>query len=176
MTSVHDSHFSRYLGYITPARGDPTYSVLRAHLLFEEMFWAHINHSFPNPNELKGARLTFSQMISVVRATNPTDPDDWGWVALGKLNRIRNLLSHESRPRNLSHKITEYVEFYVRQSGIPLPDLEPTNDGSTSLPSHTYLPVDLVTVGLYYRIAARLGFSLDGVFGDDPSEGGHGAG
>ena len=176
MNSDKSSHFSLYLSYITPTPGDPTYSVLRAHLLFEEMLWTHLDRKLPNPAALKGARLTFSQILAIVRANTEASANAWEWVALGKLNKIRNLLSHESRPKLLPKKIDEYVQFYVRHSEVPLPAPDVGSPEGKRLASPAYLAVDLVTVALYYRVAILLGFSGEGAFGGTLAQGADGAG
>lgn len=111
-----------YLKFITPTPGDPTYSLLKAHLLFEEVLRAHLSRTLRHPDALEGARLTFVQLLAVARACSSAPADHWCWVAVAKLNKLRNMLSHEAAPKALSEKIGEYVSFVVGQSGAPLPE------------------------------------------------------
>src|SRR5688572_6119426 len=91
-----------YLNFITPIPGDPTYSLLKAHLLFEELLRAYLTRTLRHPGALEGARLTFVQLLAVARSCSSAPPDHWCWAAVGKLNKLRNMLSHEAAPKALS--------------------------------------------------------------------------
>ncbi|WP_148044051.1 hypothetical protein [Massilia aurea] len=165
-----------YLDWITPKLGDPTYSLLKAHLLFEELLRSYLGRVLPHASALEGSRLTFVQLLAVARASSThVTPDHWIWKAIGDLNKLRNLLSHETRPKALKEKIEEYQRFVVQNTGNPLPDPQyqrnsPSMTGS-SPPSdapadddhstHLYSSVDLVTVGLYYATATTLGYNVE---------------
>jgi hypothetical protein len=62
----------RFLSTITLQQGDPTFSILKAHLLFEEILRAHLELCLPNPRALAGARLSFAQVLALVRALSAT--------------------------------------------------------------------------------------------------------
>ena len=160
-----------YLKFITPTPGDPTYSLLKAHLLFEDLMRAYLARAMRHPETLDGARLTFVQLLAVARACSHLDPSHWCWAAVAKLNKLRNLLAHETAPKLLSEKIAEYVSFVVAQSGESLPEPElsfrasPTESSSEPF----YLAVDLATIGLYYALSGLLGFDADAALKGDNS-------
>jgi len=160
-----------YLTFITPTPGDPTYSLLKAHLLFEELLRSFLTRALRHPDALDGARLTFVQLVAVARACSSLPPDHWCWVAVGKLNKLRNMLSHEAAPKALSEKIGEYVSFVERESGRPLPEPKysltsaPARNASEPL----YLAVDLATIGLYYTLSDLLGFDASAVLRESDS-------
>jgi len=160
-----------YLKFITPTAGDPTYSLLKAHLLFEELMRAYLARAMRHPETLDGARLTFVQLLAVARACSNLDPGHWCWAAVGKLNKLRNLLAHETAPKLLSEKIGEYVSFVVAQSGQSLPEPElPLHASPTeSSPAPFYLAVDLATIGLYYTLSGLLGFDANAALRENDS-------
>ena len=43
---------SGYMRWITPTPGDPTYSLLKAHLLFEELLRTYLAHNLPHADAL----------------------------------------------------------------------------------------------------------------------------
>lgn len=149
-----------YLKFITPTPGDPTYSLLKAHLLFEELLRAYLTRTLRHPGALDGARLTFVQLLAVARSCSSASPDHWCWAAVAKLNKLRNMLSHEGAPKALSEKIGEYVSFVIGQSDAPLPESKhPFTHASAGASSEPlYLAVDMATIGLYYSFSVLLGF------------------
>lgn len=150
--------------WITPQAGDPTYSLLKAHLLFEELLNAYLARSLSHVSALQGARLTFTQTLAVARASSRhIEPDHWVWKAIADLNRIRNSLSHEAQPKDLQKKIANYVDFVVANTKRPLP--EPAlRVGPGDMPNanqgHHFTAADMVTIGLYYTTASLMGFSV----------------
>lgn len=90
-----EPNMARAMEVITPKKGDPTYSVLRTHLLYEELLRDFIASRFAHPESLNGARLTFVQVLAIAKASATTlEPTDWRWEAVDQLNKLRNLLSH----------------------------------------------------------------------------------
>jgi hypothetical protein len=149
-----------YLRHITPMQTDPTYSILKAHLLFEEMLRDYLNRALPNPSALESARLSFAQLLAVVRALSKNVPvDHWHWKAISELNKLRNTLAHNLEPAALGEKIEKYVEYVVRESGNPLPPPSALlrSGEARSVGGPLYLDVDMVTAGLFMYTAASLG-------------------
>lgn len=161
-----------YIRWITPTPGDPTYSLLKAHLIFEELLRAYLAHQLPYASALDGARLTFAQLLAVARACSPNvSPDHWVWKAIGDLNRLRNMLSHEAQPKALRERLNEYVKFVEDSLQYPVPDsnIVAGTPEAKQAPGHLYSAVDLVTVGLYYSTALALGFDIEEVTRDQDS-------
>lgn len=173
---MSDDHIKGYLQWITPKVGDPTYSLLKAHLLFEALLRHYLNRVLPHPKALEGSRLTFTQLLAVAKASSPhIQPDHWIWKAISELNKLRNTLSHETQPKALAERIEQYKHLIFENAGKPPPpsihrstakpsdEHSPTQTGLT--PSdhdgHLYTAIDLATIGLYYATAAALGYKLD---------------
>ena len=54
-----EESFDLFVRAITPVGGDPTYTVLKSHLLIEDMLVEYIHRKLPNPKAMRGARLSF---------------------------------------------------------------------------------------------------------------------
>lgn len=161
-----DNNIDGYLRWITPTPGDPTYSLLKAHLLFEELLRAYLARVLPHSSALEGSRLTFVQLLAVTRASSShLEPDHWIWKAIGDLNKLRNMLSHEARPKAMAERMNAYTKFIVQNAKVPLPQPASGEDGSPLAPSgkHLYSAVDMVTIGLYYSAAVALGFDVQAI-------------
>ena len=149
----------RFLEVITPRVGDPTYSVLRAHLLFEELLRDFIAKQFPHPEALEGARLTFAQVLALSKASATTlETSDWRWEAIADLNKIRNLLAHDLKSQNLAERVNRLTELVVRESGAPLPEPSATSARVPSSDQPRYTALDMALINLFGVMAVRLGF------------------
>lgn len=149
----------RFLEVITPRAGDPTYSVLRAHLLFEELLRDFIAKQFPHPEVLEGARLTFAQVLALSKASAATlEPSDWRWEALAELNKVRNLLAYDLKSQNLRERVQRLTELVVRKSGAPLPEPSATTAPIPTSQQRRYTALDMALINLFGVMAVRLGF------------------
>lgn len=157
-----ENSVENYLRWITPSVGDPTYSVLKAHLLFEELLNAYLMRVMPHASALSGARLSFGQTLAVARASSThIAPDHWVWKAVADLNRLRNLLSHEAQPKDLPKRMAEYVSFVVSSIGTPMP--APTSHSGEEEEKRAgtkpqFTAADMATIRLYYTVGDLLGF------------------
>lgn len=155
-----------YIKWITPTAGDPTYSLLKAHLLFEELLRAYLKRMMANPDALDGARLSFAQVLAVARACAPKSVSDhWSWTAIEELNKLRNMLAHQTTPKNLTERLNAYVKF-ITDNSQPLPEPSANLDASANPHDVGYFfsIVDMVTVGLYCTTSGVLGFNIDDWF------------
>jgi hypothetical protein len=166
--NMSEDHINSYIQWITPSPGDPTYSLLKAHLLFEELLRSYLGRVLPHAKALEGSRLTFMQLLAVAKACSPhLEPDHWIWRAIGELNKLRNTLSHETKPKALAEKIEQYERLIIENtkrpppstSGKQKPDHSDANQGSRS--GHSYTSIDMVTINLYYSTAKALGHKLE---------------
>lgn len=161
-----ENNIEGYLRWITPTPADPTYSLLKAHLLFEDLLRAYLTRILPHANSLDGGRLTFVQLLAVARASSThIAPDHWVWKAIGDLNKLRNMLSHEARPKAMGEKMDEYAKFIVQNTKVPLPEPTFIAGAGASVPSgvHLYSKADMVTLTLYYSAATSLGFNVQAI-------------
>lgn len=158
-------HVDLYLSHITPKPNDPTYSVLKAHLFFEEMLRGYLRRKLPNAAALDGARLSFSQRLALCRSLTPVEQvQGWLWTGVEKLNTLRNFLAHGPGSKDLEKEIDKYIKFVVDAAGAPLPKpaVHTTNSTFSIQPdSPKYLAVDMVTIRMYYLLAGELGFKVD---------------
>ena len=75
---------------------DPTLTVLRSHLLLEELLWRGIAAAVPYPEHLDSLRLNFARLISLFKALYGDGGNDKQrtWTFLSRLNTLRNNLAH----------------------------------------------------------------------------------
>ena len=150
-----------YIDFVTPKSGDSTYSVLKAHLLVEEILNAFLDRKLNHPEALKGSRLSFAQKLCIVRAVAKTQPDHWAYKAVEQLNSIRNALAHERQPKDLQKKIRSYIDFITSNSGMPLPrpnaKVQPAETDTVKATDGTrFAAIDIATIGLYVQLHTLL--------------------
>lgn len=159
--------FDHFLRSITPKLGDPTYSLLKAHLLFEELLSAYVANLLPHASALSEARLSFAQLLAVARSCSPhLGPEDWRWRAISKLSKMRSMLAHNLEPDRFKQEEQSYIDLIVSSLGTELPD-----PGHTSVSvvrqgqeQAVYLAVDMATVGLLGSLTGSLGLVPEGEF------------
>lgn len=159
-----DDDIVEFVEFISPKVDDPTYTLLKAHLLFEELLRSYLGHVLPHADALDGSRLTFAQLLAVSRASSlNVSPEHWIWKAIGDLNRLRNMLSHEARPNAIADRIDAYIKFILENTKTPLPPPEPPQSDGTENGSgaHKYRKIDMVIVGLYGTASGLLGFDYE---------------
>lgn len=149
-----------FLRCITPGRADPTYSLLKAHLLFEDVLHEYIKSSLPHPESLEDARLTFAQWLAIAKACSThLDPTDWRWKAIGLLNKLRNLLAHNLEPEKFLEHEQKYIDLILSNTGhtLPPPAAIIRNNDTVAHSQPFYLAVDLVTGVLFTSTTIMLG-------------------
>lgn len=102
-----------------PRNNDPYLILLKGHLLIEEILNELLAMQLPHAEALfgsKGASLNFHQTTCMVEAITPQSPAaPWVWVAVKKLNKIRNYVAHKLNPLGIEHK-TKDIESYVKNN------------------------------------------------------------
>ncbi|WP_394237104.1 hypothetical protein [Pseudomonas anguilliseptica] len=94
---------------VLPKNGDIELTLLKCHLLSEEVLTKLISKAFKNPKHLSDARLSFSQKIKLARAANEINHASWVWKALELLNQARNELSHSLALEETQERINKFV-------------------------------------------------------------------
>jgi hypothetical protein len=108
----------RLVQHLRPSDKDPTYLVLKAHLVAEEVLTDFLMRQAPNSRRIGEARLNFSQLLSLSRAFHRLRDDDWWvWASLKKLNSLRNLLAHNLKPTDLTERIVDFSVFVADAIG-----------------------------------------------------------
>jgi len=165
-------HFAtRFMKSVTPEPGDPTFSILKTHLLIEELLRTYLERQCAHPTVMRNAKLTYAQILQIARAFCPNvDEDYWVWKAMGDLNKLRNELAHKLEPAEFDKKVETYSEFIVAQSGIPLPPFLNEEQRAAILADPRvkdhhfvarYFKVDMANIGLYSIVLGVLGFPKD---------------
>lgn len=102
------SRFKKFLPY----NGDRDLILLKGHLLVEELLRTYIKKMLPQPDELSDPReFGFIQYLRLTKAFQEDASHDWIWVALEKLNSIRNLLAHHLEPKGFEDRLEHFLSF-----------------------------------------------------------------
>jgi hypothetical protein len=151
----------RFKKAFEPEAGDITFLVLKSHLLLEELLRDFLSKQLRHPEAIKGARLSFNQILKLSQALASTlEPNDWRWAALIDMNRLRNALAHEFE----SEAINTLVERIVKTVGSEVGgkflriDQMPRHPETGEINSQAF---GLAAIGLYSVLAVRLGFDLN---------------
>lgn len=152
-----------FLSYITPKFGDPTHTILKTHLLFEEILRDLLDRTLPNPKALNGARLTFAQLLAVARATSRAIPaDSWEWVAIDRLNKLRNLLAHNHEPATIQREGAKIADYIIKSLATPFPGtVTQVADAKDPGPGPHYFEIDMALIGLFSRFGTLVGFNFE---------------
>lgn len=89
---------------------DEALSVIKAHLVAESLLYKIIDKFLPNPSAIDGARLSFSQLLSVVQAFRHIPREQWIWTSLRKLNALRNEYAHHLSSEKLENKRRDFIK------------------------------------------------------------------
>jgi hypothetical protein len=141
--------------------GDPTFSVLKTHLVFEELLRAYLDHQLHHPSALKGARLSFAQLLAVAGACSECPPDVWIWEAIRKLNSLRNKLAHNLSVVERDDLIRDFISFVVSNSKVPMPPPTRTNAAPTAAGEQFFSEFDMAAAGLFGATVGQLGLEMD---------------
>lgn len=157
MGNESNEDFERLLNVLAPAANDPTYLVLKTHLLAEEVLYDFLRKNTLRPECLDKVRLSFSQTIALAQAFTPLALADWwGWSALIKLNTLRNLLAHNLQPNNLSDKIVDFTSFASHALGVTKETNTEVKKHFITLQENGTPPFLLCLVGLQAQLKAWL--------------------
>lgn len=93
-----------------PAQSDMTLVVLKGHLLVEELLHDVVQSRLVHPGAIEKANLRFMQLSSLAEALVGKTEYVELWIAIERLNRIRNQLAHHLEPRALDQMIEEFLK------------------------------------------------------------------
>jgi hypothetical protein len=102
-----------------PRNGDVELTLLKGHLLIEEMLQLLIDEKLANPSVIEDARFSFHQRLCLARAFYTGGHLEWVWLAGQKLNAVRNKLAHSLEARDIQSKIDEFVTLVEETQGQP---------------------------------------------------------
>lgn len=113
-TSLH--RFAEYL----PKDGNADLSLLKVHLLVEELLNLVIERNMKRPDFLQEARLPFQTKLVLAQGfLNGTSDAEWVWRAIGKLNEARNKLAHNLDNEVIERKLDAFIECVESVEGPP---------------------------------------------------------
>jgi hypothetical protein len=114
----------RFVEHMPPTENTEL-TLLKGHLLIEEVLTKLIERFTKNPKYLLDAKLNFAQKVYLARSLHGLDGNEWIWGALKKLNNARNKLAHGLDPELISRMLEEFtkvVESSDKQDEITRPE------------------------------------------------------
>lgn len=114
------SPFFRFMKTL-PKSGDVELTLLKCHLLIEEVLTEIIAKEFNNHAYVYDARLSFSQKIHLTRASTELRHAPWIWQALKLLNQARNELSHNLTSHEIEKKLEKFI-VHVKAHNKEMPE------------------------------------------------------
>lgn len=111
----------RFLGHL-PKNGDTELSLLKCHLLIEEVLTKLIVKAAKHPEYVQKARLTFAQKSLIARSMSDLERETWLWGALKKLNDARNELAHGLSLEEIRSRLDDFIRFVEAEKGAPETD------------------------------------------------------
>ena len=153
--------FQRLLKAFQPEAADPTFVVLKSHLLFEELLRDFLLKHLRHPETLQGARLSFAQLIKLCQGFASTlEPLDWRWRALNEINRLHNALAHEFESESIDTMVVRIVDLVGPEVGGEFPRIHEAPKVPNTGAVHPQV-FALALIGLYASPAVRLGFDAN---------------
>jgi len=111
--------FAEYL----PKDGNTELSLLKVHLLIEELLNLVIERNMKRPDFLQEARLPFEKKLVLAQGfLNGVSEAEWVWRAIGKLNEARNKLAHNLDNEAIERKLDAFINCVERVEGPPPAD------------------------------------------------------
>ena len=113
------ARFAEYL----PKDGNAELSLLRVHLLVEELLNLVIERNMKRPDFLRKARLPFEKKLILTQGfLSGVSEAEWIWAAIGKLNEARNKLAHNLDNEVIERKLDEFINCVENVEGPPPAD------------------------------------------------------
>ncbi|WP_175192594.1 hypothetical protein [Achromobacter deleyi] len=112
MTTYAHDLAQRFFG-IMPSSPDIELTLLKGHLLIEEVLTAIVRAGVQRPEHLQFDRMQFHAKAKLARAVFKGPEDSWVWKALGLLNAARNSLAH-GLDTNETADLIKRFEAFVR--------------------------------------------------------------
>ncbi len=103
-----------------PKDGNPELSLLKVHLLIEELLNLAIERNMKRPNFLQKSRLEFEKKLVLAQGFLTGLPEfEWVWKAIVKLNEARNKLAHELDTEVVEGKLEAFINCVEKVEGPP---------------------------------------------------------
>lgn len=102
----------------------PALIALKGHLVVEEKLTGIIEKFVFHPEHLDKARLTFAQKVAIARSMSLREDKNHVWDLVGRLNTLRNTLSHSLEGGSRGGATAALRELYAECRGGKLDDWE----------------------------------------------------
>ena len=122
-----------------PETDDLALTVLKGHLLVEEVLFELAGLALPHPQYIDDARLGFHKLACVVRAAVPQKSDDPCWQLVLKLNSVRNAFAHNLEPPNLQTHLQQLFTIDEQVQTFEFEGMTIDKSGDSSLDDHERL-------------------------------------
>ena len=100
-----------------PVDGSEEIIILKGHLLLEEMLREILGKSVISQESVDAAQLSFHQVVCIVRSMYTNKANEWVWLGIVEINKIRNKMAHNLKPVNLNEKCESLIE-HSRRFGV----------------------------------------------------------
>ena len=110
-----------------PKNGDVELTILKCHLLIEELLYIIIVKKADNTNYVESANLRFIQKMYLARAFTKSGIESWVWGAIKKLNKTRNELAHGLSTDEIKTEYESFIKVVESATGVPEDNLVTKN-------------------------------------------------
>lgn len=106
-----------------PRNGDVELTILKTHLLIEELLVTIITRAAKNPSAIEKAKLGFTQKMHLAQAFGNPAREAWLWGALRALNKTRNKLAHGLSATEIQQQCDSFVRLVEQSQGTPTDEI-----------------------------------------------------
>lgn len=110
-----------------PKSGDVELTILKCHLLIEELLHKIIVKKAESPNYIERANLRFIQKMYLAKAFTKSGIEPWVWGAMKKLNKTRNKLAHGLSTGEIKTEYESFIQVVESATGVPEDNLVTEN-------------------------------------------------
>lgn len=106
-----------------PKDGNAELSLLKTHLLIEELLNLAIERNMKRPDFLQKSQLQFEKKLVLTQGFLVGHSEsEWVWKAITKLNEARNKLAHNLDKELVEKKLESFINCVEKVDGPPPPD------------------------------------------------------
>ena len=129
-----------------PAGNDQTLTILKGHLLIEELLREMINSKLKVPLSHSKVRFEFDQCLALGKSLSGDEFQDWVWQAMKKLNKLRNDLAHNLEPKGFNDRVADFITYVESNKEV---DIGREN---------TFGPLRWALAGIYIKFSVGMRF------------------
>lgn len=137
--------FEKLIKHLPLNTKSKTLLILKGHLIIEDLLRQYLDSKLQSPKELNKCRLSFRQLLYLVKSFFKPKTNEWFWEAANDLNKIRNDLSHRLEPNNIESKINDFV---LKVDNCSKFDIKSKNDSDKYLKLASAISILYLTISL----------------------------